>query len=605
MRPTMAAALTAPPKELAASTRCDASASAGGSLRVAAGVQVGVVGLDRVRDFFISYTAVNQPWAEWIAVTLERAGYTTCCRPGTSRPGSDFVHRMQQATSTRRGRSRCCPRPTSAPGSGRPSGGPRSPGIPAASRVCWSRCGCSRANRPGCWPAGSTSTWSTSTRPPPGERLLAGCRRAASDQTAALFPGLSTADPGGVRSGGPAGQRARFPGSGPGGEQPATAQPALLRTRGAAPAVRLQAAALRCAQRPAGRRSRGGVAGRGGARAGRGRQDPVGAGVRAPLRQRLRPDVVGPAGQPSTAATALAGLASRLGVPAATDQQAVINALFDLLRRPRPVVADLRQRRATRQPCRGCFLPPGAGSVLVTSRWSAWRRHAQPLPVTCWAAANRSSCSSTAAGRPACRGQSEQLDQLAELVGDLPLALDEAGAYLEQTRIGLGDYLEVLRSRARELFELDTIASAEVIGAAADQRRVATVWSVSLDRIRHETPAAEALLVLCAFLGSHHSPHPAQPATRRSCRPRSRRWCPTAGLQPHPGRRRPLLAGRPRRRTHRLHRLVQAVIRGPTGTRGGTTPRPTAVGCIWEAFPQDSWEPATWPVLRRGCCRTC
>jgi hypothetical protein len=27
-----------------------------------------------VRDFFISYTGVNRPWAEWIAVELERHG---------------------------------------------------------------------------------------------------------------------------------------------------------------------------------------------------------------------------------------------------------------------------------------------------------------------------------------------------------------------------------------------------------------------------------------------------------------------------------------------------------------------------------------------------
>jgi hypothetical protein len=29
------------------------------------------------RDFFISYTQVNRSWAEWIAVQLEAAGYTT------------------------------------------------------------------------------------------------------------------------------------------------------------------------------------------------------------------------------------------------------------------------------------------------------------------------------------------------------------------------------------------------------------------------------------------------------------------------------------------------------------------------------------------------
>ena len=56
-----------------------------------------VVGLGEGRDFFISYTAVNKPWAEWIAVTLERAGYTTLLQAWDFGPGSDFVHRMQQA----------------------------------------------------------------------------------------------------------------------------------------------------------------------------------------------------------------------------------------------------------------------------------------------------------------------------------------------------------------------------------------------------------------------------------------------------------------------------------------------------------------------------
>jgi hypothetical protein len=52
------------------------------------------------RDFFISYTAVNRSWAEWIAVQLEAAGYTTVLQAWDFRPGSDFLHQMQQATST-------------------------------------------------------------------------------------------------------------------------------------------------------------------------------------------------------------------------------------------------------------------------------------------------------------------------------------------------------------------------------------------------------------------------------------------------------------------------------------------------------------------------
>jgi hypothetical protein len=54
------------------------------------------------RDFFISYTAVNRPWAEWIAVQLEQAGYSTVLQAWDFRPGSDFLHKMQQATTAGR-----------------------------------------------------------------------------------------------------------------------------------------------------------------------------------------------------------------------------------------------------------------------------------------------------------------------------------------------------------------------------------------------------------------------------------------------------------------------------------------------------------------------
>jgi hypothetical protein len=52
------------------------------------------------RDFFISYTGVNRPWAEWIAVQLEAAGYSTVLQAWDFRPGRDFLHEMQQATSS-------------------------------------------------------------------------------------------------------------------------------------------------------------------------------------------------------------------------------------------------------------------------------------------------------------------------------------------------------------------------------------------------------------------------------------------------------------------------------------------------------------------------
>ena len=69
----------------------DADLRAGG-----AGVSVerGTVGPTAGRDFFISYTAVNRAWAEWIAVQLEAAGYTTLLPAFDFRPGRDSMHQM-------------------------------------------------------------------------------------------------------------------------------------------------------------------------------------------------------------------------------------------------------------------------------------------------------------------------------------------------------------------------------------------------------------------------------------------------------------------------------------------------------------------------------
>src|SRR5215510_2934779 len=53
-----------------------------------------------VTNFFISYTQVDRPWAEWIAWQLEAAGYTTGIQAWDFRPGGNFVLAMQHAAAT-------------------------------------------------------------------------------------------------------------------------------------------------------------------------------------------------------------------------------------------------------------------------------------------------------------------------------------------------------------------------------------------------------------------------------------------------------------------------------------------------------------------------
>jgi hypothetical protein len=43
-----------------------------------------------MKDFFISYSGHDKQWAEWIAWTLEEAGYTVVLQEWDFRPGGIF-----------------------------------------------------------------------------------------------------------------------------------------------------------------------------------------------------------------------------------------------------------------------------------------------------------------------------------------------------------------------------------------------------------------------------------------------------------------------------------------------------------------------------------
>jgi len=50
-----------------------------------------------MKDFFVSYNRADKQWAEWIAWTLEEAGYSVAIQAWDFRPGGNFVLDMQRA----------------------------------------------------------------------------------------------------------------------------------------------------------------------------------------------------------------------------------------------------------------------------------------------------------------------------------------------------------------------------------------------------------------------------------------------------------------------------------------------------------------------------
>lgn len=76
----------------------------------------------------------------------------------------------------------------------------------------------------------------------------------------------------------------------------------------------------------------------------------------------------------------------------------------------------------------------------------------------------------------------------------LPLAIDQAGAYVKETLCTLADYLQLYQKRHLDL--LQTRGAQDTSYPAS----VATTWSLSFEKVKQANPASAELLNLCAFL---------------------------------------------------------------------------------------------------------
>jgi tetratricopeptide (TPR) repeat protein len=84
--------------------------------------------------------------------------------------------------------------------------------------------------------------------------------------------------------------------------------------------------------------------------------------------------------------------------------------------------------------------------------------------------------------------------ELSEEMGGLPLALDQAGAYIEAVACSLQDYQRLYQTHRAELLK-------ERGGVVPDHpESVATTWSLAFQKVKQSNPAASDLLRLCAFL---------------------------------------------------------------------------------------------------------
>ncbi|WRT97986.1 FxSxx-COOH system tetratricopeptide repeat protein [Streptomyces violarus] len=268
-----------------------------------------------------------------------------------------------------------------------------------------------------------------------------------------------------------------------------------------------------------------------------------------------------PAERESLILAALSSLASQLGVaPAGQDSlgaaaaNTAVPAVLEALRAGTPydnwlLVFDNAEDI---EAVRGYFPHNGPGKVIVTSRNRGWERVATSLPVNVFERDE----SIELLQKRAQDLPREDADRLSEALGDLPLAVEQAGAWLGVTGMEVDEYLELLAQRSPEILEIEQSPDYPVSVAAA--------WDISLERIRENNPGARQLLDICASM----APEPIPRSILRSSR--------GVSITPEidPMLREPIKLNRairdlsqfslirvdPRAGTLQMHRLLQTVL---------------------------------------------
>jgi tetratricopeptide (TPR) repeat protein len=290
-----------------------------------------------------------------------------------------------------------------------------------------------------------------------------------------------------------------------------------------------------------------------------------------------------PAQQAVAIPSALAELGRRLDLPERPDQQAFLAELLsELNERDRwLLVFDNAERPRDLEPYR----PSNhRGHVLITSRNPAWRGVATPIKVdplpeeeAIWFLLRRTASDD----RPAAAA-------LAEELGYLPLALEQAASFMEQTGLLMGEYLAQYRRRRDEMVDQGEPVA---YGATVD-----TSIRIAIERVRTVSPVAEELLRLSAFLAPEWIPHPLLndhgtgllPSELADAVGDEGAYTTTVGLLYGYS-----LVERDSNGT-RLHRIVQAVVRRNLTGEQRAAWAGRAVDLLAAAWPERSEYPSTW-----------
>jgi tetratricopeptide (TPR) repeat protein len=527
-------------------------------------------------DFFVSYTGADGAWAEWIAWQLEAEGYTVVVQAWDFTPGRDWAHEMQQATAT--AERVVAVLSTAYLGSAHGE---------AEWRVFY-------ADDPS-GEQGRLLPVRVDKVDPPGllktrvyvdlvNKNVAGARAAllAAARGARGKPTEEPRFPGDRRAEVSATEVPRFPGElPPVWNVPFHPNPYFTGRDLLMAELQAKLAAPDMAARRVVLTGLGGVG-------------KTSVAVEYVYKRHADYDLVWCVNgvQPASLLGDLAALAAQLGLAEDPSQDAQVAALRDWLEHHQRWLLVLDNIDDPQQVVE--LLPRSAsGQVVITSRTGVgWESLASVLPVDVLGPTDAAGLLLARAGETDPSAEAAATT-LAATLGRLPLALEQAGAYVAASgTVTLAGYAELFATRALELLQ-----RGQPVGY---RHTVATTWSLALQQLRATEPGAVELLTLLAFLGPDNLPQPLLGAHHNELPE------PLARVARDPLALGDAVAALRRYSLVRVvadglfvHRLVQAVVRSSLDADAERAWTSAAVRLLRAGFPDDSRAVATWPECER------
>src|SRR6266700_2397108 len=249
------------------------------------------------------------------------------------------------------------------------------------------------------------------------------------------------------------------------------------------------------------------------------------------------------------------------------------------------------------------FIPLGSkGQILLTTRAHATGRIAKRIEVekmdpdegAIFLLHRAKLLDPDASLETAPRTEQETAREIVKAMDGLPLALEQAGAYIEETECGLQGYLRLYRVQGVRLLK-------EHGEFAPDHPEpVATTWSLSFKNVEQANPAAAELLRFCAFLAPDAIPEELFTESAAELGPTLE---PVAS---DPSRlnkairellKYSLVHRDPETNTLSIHRLVQEVLKDQMPEETQRLWAERAVRAVSSAFPNPEYR--NWDVCRK------